>query len=57
MRTGTVFLFSPCIKERNKNPYLKIAHNLYYQHVLYLQKNTLLLSCNFDLCAPGYMIL
>lgn len=40
MRTGIVFSFSPCVKERNKIPHLKIARHLFYQHVPYFLKNT-----------------
>lgn len=46
VRTGIVFSFSPCIKERNKIPYLKIAHSLYYQHLLYFLKTTHLHLCH-----------
>lgn len=40
VRTGIVFSFSPCVKERNKIPHLKIARHLFYQHVPYFLKNT-----------------
>jgi len=46
VRTGIVFSFSPCIKERNKILHLKTVDDSCYQHTLCFLKTTDLYLCH-----------